>query len=113
MVPTWSGGSPVTLATVNTPSDPAEVAGPSTSPTSVPAAPGVAEVIAAATAVLNAHAGGTPLEQAGAVRSWWLDTTEADGRPPCAFAVLSLVLPAPAFAIAFQAHFDAATSPPP
>ena len=100
-------------ATMNTPSDPAAVDGPSTSPTSVPAVLSTAEVIAAATAVLHAHAGSTPQEQATAVRSWWLDTTQADGRPPCAFAVLSLVLPASAFAIAFQAHFDAATTPPP
>lgn len=104
---------PDTLARVSTSSDPDAVRGRSSSPTSGPAQLGTDEVIAAATAVLEDHAGGTPQEQATAVRSWWLDNSSVDGRPPCAFAVLSLVLPAPAFAIAFQAHFDAAATPPP
>jgi hypothetical protein len=104
---------PDTLATVSTSSDPDAVRGWSSSPTSGPAQLTMDEVVAAATAVLEDHAGSTPQEQATAVRSWWLDNTSADGQPPCAFAVLSLVLPAPAFAIAFQAHFDAATTPPP
>lgn len=72
----------------------------------------VAEAITAATAVLDATAGGTPQEQADAVRSWWLATTGSDGQPPFAFAVLILVLPPAAFAIAFQAYFDAVTAPP-
>ena len=98
---------------MNTSHDPVAVTGQSISPTSSPAALSAAEVIAAATAVLVAHADSTPQEQATAVRSWWLDTTQANGHPPCAFAVLSLVLPTPAFAIAFQAHFDAVIAAPP
>ena len=70
-----------------------------------------AEAITAAAAVAHANAQDSAQQQADAVRSWWLDNGGRDGHPPCAFAVLSLVLPADAFAIAFQAHFDAATAP--
>ena len=101
-------GGPGTLATVSTPTDPAAVVGRYPAP--APRTLTTAEVITAATAVLDAHAAGTPQEQADAVRSWWLGNFGSDGRPPCAFAVLSLVLPDAAFAIAFQAHFDAATA---
>ncbi len=103
------GGGPGTLATVSTPTDPAAVVGRFPAP--APRTLTTAEAITAATAVLDAHAAGTPQEQADAVRSWWLGNFGSDGRPPCAFAVLSLVLPDAAFVIAFQAHFDAATAP--
>ena len=70
-----------------------------------------AEVIAAVSAVLqHANTGVTPHEQATAIRAWWLKTTSPDGRPPCPFAVLSLALPDNVFTLAFQAHFDAATT---
>jgi len=101
-------GGPDTLATVSTPTDPAAVVG--RFPTPAPRTLTTAEAITAATAVLEANAAGTPQEQADAVRSWWLGNFGSDGRPPCAFAVLILVLPDAAFAIAFQAHFDAATA---
>lgn len=86
-------GGPGTLATVSTPTDPAAVVGRFPAP--APRTLTTAEAITAATAVLDAHVAGTPQEQADAVRSWWLGNFGSDGRPPCAFAVLSLVLPAP------------------
>ncbi len=83
-------GGPGTLATVSTPTDPAAVVGRYPAP--APRTLTTAEAITAATAVLDAHAAGTPQEQADAVRSWWLGNFGSDRRPPCAFAVLSLVL---------------------